>query len=215
MSDVATGATCFCGCLQQPADPAANQLGWEMNAELCEQMKQFIVLDLTVPDRDRSNEDRFIDDGRGYWVSLREQVHGDQPSDPGNKRATRRWLKFGVKSRKKIGRFASRQGMPDVYELPDSTAREVSGWLLERELPQWAEELREKVDALNAEEEEEDMSEEGLGAYLKNVPPSPDKGPAGKPRNGLNRSLMSWDFRGPKTREPGRSVPMSAWFWVG
>jgi hypothetical protein len=130
---------CFCGCGSRPEGSsrlAANLLGWEMNEQIEELLKTNVMLDASVPDRDLSNQESFLADGRSYWLALRGESHGELLPDRTTKKAAKKWVKFS----KKMWKKSPGRGVMEVMSFPESSAAEISTWLLEGTYPAWADE---------------------------------------------------------------------------
>jgi hypothetical protein len=105
-----------------------------MNEQLNRLIHQSVFLDLISPERDRTNEETFVDDGRTYWLALRSEAHGEVPSDRFNRKASKRWMKFA----KKMFRSTGSRDLLRAVDFPNCSAGEISAWLIERQAPAWA-----------------------------------------------------------------------------
>ncbi|MGA9635498.1 MAG: hypothetical protein WBQ41_09730 [Solirubrobacterales bacterium] len=133
---------CFCGCQRQPegsAQLASNLLGWEMNEQISELMKNSVLLGAMNPDRDLTNQERFLDDGRRYWLTLQAESHGEILPSRASKKEAKRWVKFS----KKMWKKSPGRSMMEAMDFPESSAAEISAWLLEGTNPAWADEAEE------------------------------------------------------------------------
>ena len=99
---------CFCGCgrrIMNPRSVVTNANGWDVRKELAEWVKVAMIL----PIDDDSEQVRFTDDGRSYWVALADALHaGERPARADEANAAR-WGKFSRKSRRKVARHWRRR----------------------------------------------------------------------------------------------------------
>jgi hypothetical protein len=109
----------------------SNLLGWEMNEQISELMQHAILFGALHPDRDPTNQEHFLSDARSYWLTLRSDSHGEYLPTRESKKAATRWVKYS----KKMWKKNPGRGMMEVLDLPDSSAAEVGGWLLEGTRP--------------------------------------------------------------------------------
>jgi hypothetical protein len=114
-----------------------------MNEQISALMKPAILFDALHPDRDPTNQEHLLSDGRSYWLTLRSESHGEYLPTRESKKAAKRWVKYSKKTWKK----SPGRGMMEVLDLPDSSAAEVGGWLLEATRPAWAAEVEAEVQA--------------------------------------------------------------------
>lgn len=132
---------CFCGCgvrVKHPRLVVTNTNGWELTDELAEWTKlEFsssrVGLDLSGGDLADN-----IARGKDLWRSLRDAIHSNERANRDDEKTAVAWRKNAKKARRKLRKRFRGDGLPDLFDVPDLEAQELTAWIIAGERPSWA-----------------------------------------------------------------------------
>lgn len=132
---------CFCGCgarVKHPRLVVTNTNGWELADELAKWTKLELVSSRAGLDLSGSDLADNIARGRDLWRSLRDAIHSGERADRGDEETAVVWGKHAKRARHKLRKQFRRDGLPDLFDVPDLDAQELTAWIVAGEEPSWA-----------------------------------------------------------------------------